>query len=176
VVNFLPWFLQKKKSVLTKIPTPAPVRPSINLVTLLPLPHTFIYSAFPRTFNANWMRIQHGCLHTYVKTFAISIIYMKILMSEQTFIIISCTSTYGVLLCVMFNKKKILWTRRINERVWKRHNAYGRRSIIRICWLPIVLQQKWSMYILTWARELSTYLRNFFHSSACTLCSLSLLF
>ena len=27
-------------------------------------------------------------------------------MSEQTFIIISCTSTYGVLLCVKFNKKK----------------------------------------------------------------------
>jgi hypothetical protein len=26
-------------------------------------------------------------------------------MSEQTFIIISCTSTYGVLLCVKFNKK-----------------------------------------------------------------------
>jgi hypothetical protein len=42
--------------------------------------------------------------------------------------------------------------------------------------LPIVLQQKWSMYLLTWTRELSTYLRSFFHSSACTLCSLSLLF
>jgi hypothetical protein len=27
-------------------------------------------------------------------------------MSEQTFIIISCTSTYGVLLCVKFNKTK----------------------------------------------------------------------
>ena len=27
-------------------------------------------------------------------------------MSEQTFIISSCTSTYGVLLCVKFNKKK----------------------------------------------------------------------
>jgi hypothetical protein len=65
---------------------------------------------------------------------------------------------------------------RINERVWKLHNAYGRRSISRICWLPIVLQQKWSMYLLTWTRELSTYLRSFFHSSACTLCSLSLLF
>ena len=65
---------------------------------------------------------------------------------------------------------------RINERVWKRHNAYGRRSISRICWLPIVLQQKWSMYLLTWTRELSTYLWSFFHSSACTLCSLSLLF
>ena len=24
------------------------------------------------------------------------------------------------------------WERRINERVWKRHNAYGRRSISRI--------------------------------------------
>ena len=33
-----------------------------------------------------------------------------------------------------------------------------------------------SMYLLTWTRELSTYLRSFFHSSACTLCSLSLLF
>ena len=31
---------------------------------------------------------------------------MQPLMSEQTFIIISCTSTYGVLLCVMLNKKK----------------------------------------------------------------------
>jgi hypothetical protein len=29
---------------------------------------------------------------------------MQPLMSEQTFIIISCTSTYGVLLCVKFNK------------------------------------------------------------------------
>ena len=29
-------------------------------------------------------------------------------MSEQTFIIISCTSTYGVLLCVKFNKKNTL--------------------------------------------------------------------
>jgi hypothetical protein len=28
------------------------------------------------------------------------------LMSEQTFIISSCTSTYGVLLCVKFIKKK----------------------------------------------------------------------
>jgi hypothetical protein len=65
---------------------------------------------------------------------------------------------------------------RINERVWKRHNAYGRRSVSRICWLPIVLQQKWSMYLLTWTRELSTYLRSFFHYSACTLCSLSPLF
>jgi hypothetical protein len=65
---------------------------------------------------------------------------------------------------------------RINERVWKRHNAYGRRSISRICWLPIVLQQKWSMYLLTWTGELSTYLWSFFHSSACTLCSHSLLF
>ena len=37
---------------------------------------------------------------------------------------------------------KRTWERRINERVWKRHNAYGRRSISRICWLPIVLQQK----------------------------------
>ena len=26
---------------------------------------------------------------------------------------------------------------RINEHVWKRHNAYGRRSISCICWLPI---------------------------------------
>ena len=71
---------------------------------------------------------------------------------------------------------KRTWERRINERVWKRHNAYGRRSISRICWLPIVLQQKWSIYLLTWTRELSPYLRSFFHSSACTLCSLSLLF
>ena len=37
---------------------------------------------------------------------------------------------------------KRTWERRINERLWKRHNAYGRRSISRICWLPIVLQQK----------------------------------
>jgi hypothetical protein len=29
-------------------------------------------------------------------------------MSEQTCIIISCTSTYGVLLCVKFNKKNTL--------------------------------------------------------------------
>jgi hypothetical protein len=29
-------------------------------------------------------------------------------MSEQTFIIISCTSTYGVLLCVKFNKNNTL--------------------------------------------------------------------
>ena len=29
-------------------------------------------------------------------------------MSEQTFIIISCISTYGVLLCVKFNKKNTL--------------------------------------------------------------------
>ena len=57
------------------------------------------------------------------------------------------------------------WERRINERVWKRHNAYGRRSISRLCWLPIVLQQKRSMYLLTWTRELSTYLRSFFHSA-----------
>jgi hypothetical protein len=40
-------------------------------------------------------------------------------MSEQTFIIISCTSTYGVLLCVKFNKK-ILWT------VLKGYKVYGR--------------------------------------------------
>ena len=33
---------------------------------------------------------------------------MQPLMSEQTFIIISCTSTYGVLLCVKFNKKNAL--------------------------------------------------------------------
>ena len=52
----------------------------------------------------------------------------------------------------------------------------GIMHISRLCWLPIVLQQKWSMYLLTWTRELSTYLRSFFHSSACTLCSLSLLF
>ena len=32
------------------------------------------------------------------------------------------------------------------------------------------------MYLLTRTRELSTYLRSFFHSSAYTLCSLSLLF
>ena len=32
---------------------------------------------------------------------------------------------------------KRTWERRINERVWKRHNAYGRHSIRRICWLPI---------------------------------------
>jgi hypothetical protein len=41
-------------------------------------------------------------------------------MSEQTFIISSCTSTYGVLLCVKFNKKKILWT------VLKGCKVYGR--------------------------------------------------
>ena len=41
-------------------------------------------------------------------------------MSEQTFIIISCISTYGVLLCVMCNKKKILWT------VLKGYKVYGR--------------------------------------------------
>ena len=45
---------------------------------------------------------------------------MQPLMSEQTFIIISCTSTYGVHLCVKFNKTKntlngfeglqVLWT------------------------------------------------------------------
>jgi hypothetical protein len=32
---------------------------------------------------------------------------MQPLMSEQTFIIISCTSTYGVLLCVKFNKNTL---------------------------------------------------------------------
>ena len=44
---------------------------------------------------------------------------MQPLMSEQTFIIISCTSTYGVLLCVKFNKK-ILWT------ILKGYKVYGR--------------------------------------------------
>jgi hypothetical protein len=44
---------------------------------------------------------------------------MQPLMSEQTFIIISCTSTFGVLLCVKFNKK-ILWT------VLKDYKVYGR--------------------------------------------------
>ena len=44
-------------------------------------------------------------------------------MSEQTFIIISCTSTYGVLLCVKFNIKKILWT------VLKGYKVYGRAGI-----------------------------------------------
>ena len=33
---------------------------------------------------------------------------MQPLMSEQTFIIISCTSIYGVLLCIKFNKKNTL--------------------------------------------------------------------
>jgi hypothetical protein len=33
---------------------------------------------------------------------------MQPLMSEQTFIIISCTTTYGVLLCVKFNTKNTL--------------------------------------------------------------------
>ena len=33
---------------------------------------------------------------------------MQPLMSEQTFMIISCTSTYGVLLCVKFNKNNTL--------------------------------------------------------------------
>ena len=33
---------------------------------------------------------------------------MQPLMSEQTFIIISCTSTYDVLLCVKLNKKNTL--------------------------------------------------------------------
>ena len=41
-------------------------------------------------------------------------------MSDQTFIIISCTSTYGVLLCVKFNEKKLLWT------VLKGYKVYGR--------------------------------------------------
>ena len=41
-------------------------------------------------------------------------------MSEQTFIIIACTSTYGVLFCVKFNKKQILWT------VLKGYKVYGR--------------------------------------------------
>ena len=40
-------------------------------------------------------------------------------MSEQTFIIISCTSTYGVLLCVKLIKK-ILWT------VLNGYKVYGR--------------------------------------------------
>ena len=44
-------------------------------------------------------------------------------MSEQTFIIISCTSTYGVLLCVKFNIKKILWT------VLNGYKVYGRAGI-----------------------------------------------
>ena len=39
---------------------------------------------------------------------------MQPLMSEQTVIIISCTSTYGVLLCVKFNK------------VLKGYKVYGR--------------------------------------------------
>jgi hypothetical protein len=41
-----------------------------------------------------------------------------------------------------------------------------------------VLERKRSFYprLYTRTRELSTYLRSFFHSSACTLCSLSLLF
>ena len=65
---------------------------------------------------------------------------------------------------------------RINERVWKRHNAYGRRSISRICWLPIVLQQKWSMYLLTWTRELSTYLRSFFHVHCAPFLSFSIIY
>jgi hypothetical protein len=33
---------------------------------------------------------------------------MQPLMSEQTFIIISCTSTYGLLLCVKLNKQNTL--------------------------------------------------------------------
>jgi hypothetical protein len=33
---------------------------------------------------------------------------MQPIMSEQTFIIISCTSTYDVLLCVKFNKNNTL--------------------------------------------------------------------
>ena len=44
---------------------------------------------------------------------------MQPLMSEQTFIIISCTSTYGVLLCVKFNKKNTL-------DVLKGYKVYGR--------------------------------------------------
>jgi hypothetical protein len=48
---------------------------------------------------------------------------MQPLLSEQTFIIISCTSTYGVLLCVKFNKKKTLWT------VLKGYKVYGRTGV-----------------------------------------------
>ena len=58
---------------------------------------------------------------------------------------------------------------RINERVWKRHNAYGRCSISCICWLPIDV-------FIDLNKGTVSYLRSFFHSSACTLCSLSLLF
>jgi hypothetical protein len=47
---------------------------------------------------------------------------MQPLMSEQTFRIISCTSTYGVLLCVKFDKKYILWT------VLKGYKVYGRTA------------------------------------------------
>jgi hypothetical protein len=41
---------------------------------IMPLPHTFIYSAFRRTFHdANWMRIQHAISIIYVKIFTFSL-------------------------------------------------------------------------------------------------------
>ena len=54
---------------------------------------------------------------------------------------------YGVKALTMLDAHSIRTMKRtseyrINERVWKWHNAYGRRSISCICWLPIVLQQK----------------------------------
>jgi hypothetical protein len=47
---------------------------------------------------------------------------MQPLMSEQTFIIISCTLTYGVLLCVKFNKKKIAVEKNMDELAYKSSN------------------------------------------------------
>ena len=47
---------------------------------------------------------------------------MQPLMSEQTCIVISCTSTYGVLPCVKF-KKKILWTDLKGYKVYGRMGA-----------------------------------------------------
>jgi hypothetical protein len=37
-------------------------------------------------------------------------------------------------------KKSVNREKHEKDRAWKRHNAYGRRSISCICWLPIVLQ------------------------------------
>jgi hypothetical protein len=40
-------------------------------ICIMPLPHTFIYSAFPRTFNARMLLT----LHTYDKEFSVGISY-----------------------------------------------------------------------------------------------------
>jgi hypothetical protein len=102
--------------------------------------------------------------HTYVKTFAISIIYAKIF-------------TFS-----LHAKKKSIITV-VTYANWKhvRRNAeYMNMCGSGIMHMEGVLLAAYvgcqSMYLLTWTREMSTYLRSFFHSSACTLCSLSLLF